>query len=241
MPAQKLVARRAATNIVTSSYWAQRVRSWGGHALVMYDAFLDLPDGEAYAVGPGYNVAFLSTFADDEPLEAVLEAAALLPDVHFYVTGDLSKAPAKTLQSASSNVTFTGFLDPNGAYLGLLRAVDAALVLTTRDHTLQLAGCEAVAVGKPLVTSDFEYLRTLFEHGTVFVEPLPWSIRDGIVDVMDRHDELAEGRASCEEKGATSGTRASRTSTSSVFGDRGRKPEVELIESSTRQIAGGRT
>ena len=73
----------------------------------------------------------------------------------------------------------------------MLRAVDAALVLTTRDHTLQLAGCEAVALGKPLVTSDFAYLRALFEYGAVFVKPLPWSIRDGIVELMARREELA--------------------------------------------------
>ena len=191
LPVQKFIARRAVTNIVTDEHWAQLVRSWGGHALVMYDAFLDLPDGEAFIVGHAFNVAFLSTFAPDEPLESVLEAAALLPDVHFYVTGDRSKAPATVLSTAPPNVTFTGFLDPNGAYLGLLRAVDAALVLTTRDHTLQLAGCEAVAVGTPLVTSDFDYLRVLFECGAVFVEPLPWSIRDGIVEMMARREELA--------------------------------------------------
>jgi glycosyltransferase involved in cell wall biosynthesis len=191
LPAHRFVARRAATNIVTDEHWAQLVRSWGGHALVMYDAFLDLPAGEPFVVSNDFNVAFLSTFAPDEPLDSVLEAAAMLPDVHFYVTGDLSKAPADALRSAPPNVTFTGFLDPNGTYLGLLRAVDAALVLTTRDHTLQLAGCEAVALGKPLVTSDFAYLRALFEYGAVFVKPLPWSIRDGIVELMARREELA--------------------------------------------------
>jgi glycosyltransferase involved in cell wall biosynthesis len=192
LPLQKLIARRAALNIVTDEHWARVVRSWGGRALVMYDAFLDLPAGEPFPVGQGVNVAYLSTFAADEPLEPVLEAAALLPEVRFYVTGDTSKAPVRAIRTAPPNVTFTGFLDPNGRYLGLLRAVDVAVVLTTRDHTLQLAGCEAIAVGKPLVTSDFAYLRALFEQGAVFVEPRPWSIRDGIAEVLARHDGLAQ-------------------------------------------------
>jgi glycosyltransferase involved in cell wall biosynthesis len=200
LPVQKFVARQAAANIVTDEYWAQLVRSWGGHAIVMYDAFLDLPPGEPYAVSRAQNVAFLGTFAPDEPIAEVLEAAALLPDVTFYVTGDTAKANAKLLAGASPNVTFTGFLDSNGAYLGLLRAVDAAVVLTTRDHTLQLAGCEAIAVGTPLVTSDFAYLRELFDQGAAFVRPSVWSIRDGIAEALERHDELADAAVELRNK-----------------------------------------
>lgn len=191
LPAQKLVAREATANIVTDEFWAQLIRSWGGPAIVMYDAFLDLPRGEPFAVRSGVNVAFLGTFAPDEPIDEFLEAAALLPDVNFYVTGNTNAAKKTTLESAPPNVSFTGFLDPDGAYLGLLRAVDVAVVLTTRDHTLQLAGCEAIAVGTPLVTSDFEYLRVLFEQGAVFVMPQAWSIRDGIVDAIERRAQLA--------------------------------------------------
>jgi glycosyltransferase involved in cell wall biosynthesis len=191
LPAHKLVARAAAANIVTDDHWAQTVRSWGGHSIVMYDAFLDLPAGQPFAVGSRSNVAFVGTFAPDEPIEELLEAAALLPEADFYVTGDTARADKAVLDNASPNVTFTGFLDPNGAYLGLLRAVDVVVVLTTRDHTLQLAGCEAIAVGKPLVTSDFAYLRRLFEQGAVFVAPDAWSIRDGIADAIARGAELA--------------------------------------------------
>lgn len=189
-PLQRRVARRAAANIVTNEHWADVVRSWGGHALVMYDAFLDLPDGEPYTVADGRSVAFACTFADDEPVGQVLEAAARLPDVHFYVTGDTSKADPELVAAASANVTFTGFLDPNGQYLGLLRAVDAVIVLTTRDFTLQLAGCEAVALGKPLITSDWPYLRDLFAHGAVFVEPTAASIRRGVEETLARLEEL---------------------------------------------------
>jgi glycosyltransferase involved in cell wall biosynthesis len=190
LPLQKVVVRRAATNIVTNEHWAAVVRSWGGHALVMYDAFLDLPGGEPFAVGAGPNVAFAGTFAEDEPLAAVLAAAEDLPDVHFYVTGDTRRAPAAALAGAAPNVTFTGFLDVNGAYLGLLRAVDVVVVLTTRDHTLQLAGCEAVAVGAPLVTSDWDYLRRLFETSAVYVAPTADSIRDGVTEALRRRAEL---------------------------------------------------
>jgi glycosyltransferase involved in cell wall biosynthesis len=194
-PFQKLVVRRAVTNIVTDGHWGDVVRSWGGrrspaHALVMHDAFLDLPDGKPFALGPGRAVAFAGTFADDEPLDAVLGAARLVPDVHFYITGDTAKAPPALVAQAPSNVTFTGFLDVNGEYLGLLRTVDAVMVLTTRDHTLQLAGCEAIAVGTPLITSDWPYLRELFSTAAVYVTPTAASIRTGVVEAMGRLPDL---------------------------------------------------
>jgi glycosyltransferase involved in cell wall biosynthesis len=194
-PFQKVVMRRAVTNIVTDGHWADVVRSWAGrrspaHALVMHDAFLDLPEGRAFAVGPGRSVAFAGTFAADEPLDAVLHAARLLPEIGFYVTGDTTKVSPAVVAQAPPNVTFTGFLDVNGEYLGLLRAVDAVMVLTTRDHTLQLAGCEAIAVGKPLITSDWPYLRGLFSTAAVYVAPTAEGVRDGVVEAMQRLGEL---------------------------------------------------
>ncbi|MCK4897262.1 MAG: hypothetical protein KAS38_00685, partial [Anaerolineales bacterium] len=91
---QKFIARRAVTNIVTNQHWANVVRSWGAHALIMIDPFLDLPQGETFSVEPGFNVAFVCIFAPDEPVEDVLRAAAQLPEVHFYITGDTNRKPA---------------------------------------------------------------------------------------------------------------------------------------------------
>lgn len=193
LPLQKFLARRAVTNIVTNQHWADVVRSWGAHALVMFDPFLDLPETQPFAIEPGarFNVAFIGTFAPDEPLEEVLQAAAALPDVHFYITGDKRKRSAAFFEAAPANVTFTGFLDPYRHYPGLLRAVDAVMVLTTRDHTLQLAGCEAVAVGKPLITSDWPYLREVFAKGTIYVSNSAESIHLGILEAQQRQAELA--------------------------------------------------
>lgn len=191
LPVQKLLARRAATNLVTSEHWAALVRSWGAHAIVMLDPFLDLPEGVPYPVGPAFNLAVVSTFAPDEPTEAILRAAALLPQVHFYITGNPQKLPNNLRALAPANVTFTGFLDPYREYPGLLRAADAVMVLTTRDHTLQLGGCEAVAVGKPLITSDWPYLREAFAAGTVYVSASPERISDGVLELQGRYAELA--------------------------------------------------
>ncbi len=189
-PIQKRLARQAAANIVTNQHWADIIRSWKAPALVMGDPFADLPPGEQFPVASGSTtLAFIQTFAPDEPLDAVLEAAAGLPDVHLYVTGDTSRKPTSFFEGKPGNVTYTGFL-PDSQYTGLLRAVDAILVLTTRDHTLQLGGCEAVSAGRPLIVSDWPFLRQFFSKGAVYVENSPESICQGICEMQRRKAQL---------------------------------------------------
>ncbi|HEY3671117.1 MAG TPA: glycosyltransferase family 4 protein [Acidimicrobiia bacterium] len=195
---QRWVVRGAATNVVTSEHWAEVVHEWGGDTLVMSDAFRELPPGREATLTPGPNVAFVGTFAFDEPLDVLLDAAASLPAVQFHVTGDTRVADPAVLAGAPPNVTFTGFR-PYDEYLGLLRAVDAVIALTTRDHTLQGAGCEAISLGTPLVTSDWPYLREVFE-GMVFVAAEPDAVRAGIVEVLDRRGELAAAAAALRER-----------------------------------------
>ena len=90
-----------------------------------------------------------------------------------------------------ANVTCTGFL-PDSQYIGLLRAVDAIMVLTTRDYTLQLGGCEAVSVGQPLITSDWPFLRSFFSQGTIHVSNSGDRIREGILRVKEKRRKLQE-------------------------------------------------
>ena len=189
LPIQRYLARRAATNIVTNQHWADIVLSWGAQPSVMVDPFLELPQGAAFDVGKKFSVGFVSTFAPDEPLDAVVKTAMLLPEIQFYITGDHRRVAEGFLESLPVNVTCTGFL-PNEQYIGLLRAVDAVMVLTTRDHTLQLGGCEAISVGKPLITSDWAFLREIFSRGTVYVSNSAESIRDGVLLMRERCTEL---------------------------------------------------
>jgi glycosyltransferase involved in cell wall biosynthesis len=189
LPIQKFLARHAITNLVTNQHWADMVHSWSAEVSILIDPLPTLPEGQDFVVGPGFNVVFINTFADDEPIEAVLGAAAQLPDVCFYITGDTERKPASFFVDVPSNVTFTGFL-PEAQYSGLLRAGQAVMALTTRDHTLQGGGFEAVSLGKPLITSDWPYLQELFPKGTVYVANSADGIRDGIWVMRRRHKDL---------------------------------------------------
>jgi glycosyltransferase involved in cell wall biosynthesis len=187
LPLQKYLARRAVTNIVTNHHWVNIVvQSWGASALIMGDPFLPLPPGKPFRVSSNFNIVFISTFAPDEPLDAVLEAARRLPQVHIYITGNANRQPRTFFDTLPVNVTCTGFL-PDSHYVGLLRAVDAVMVLTTRNHTLQLGGCEAVSVGQPLITSDWPFLREFFSKGAIHVDNTPEAISAGIQAVRQKH------------------------------------------------------
>lgn len=195
LPVQKVLARKAASNIVVNRHWADIVRSWGGHTTIMVDPFGELPEGREVKLDKGFNLVYVNTFAPDEPLDAVLGAASGLPDVFFHITGDLRLASARHLEGIPPNVNFTGFL-PEDVYVGLLRAADAVMALSTWDFTLQSGGCEAVSVGKPLITSDWPYLKSVFSGGSVFVPNTAEGIGGGIREMQKNIESYQEGMVS---------------------------------------------
>ena len=174
----RFVARRAAVTIVTNEHWAGIVGGWGGRALVIRS----LPSEHAAGTPPPMsgmtNVAVVNTWAADEPLGAVLEAAANLPEVDFHVTGRSDRV-AGLPGPIPGNVHFTGFLD-EAAYHGLLGAADAVICLTTRNHTMQNGASEAMSHGTPVITSDWPLLRDYFDEGTVHVDNSPAGIAAGV-------------------------------------------------------------
>jgi glycosyltransferase involved in cell wall biosynthesis len=130
------------------------------------------------------NVLVISSFSDDEPLAEVMQAATLLdiPDVRLYVSGNPSRSPVDWASLAPENVVLTGYLSASD-YVNLLFAVDAVMVLTTADHTM-LCGCyEAMAAGKPLITSDKPVLVDYF-RGAEFVAADAASILAGLQRVL---------------------------------------------------------
>ncbi len=191
LPVQKFLARWAKLNIVTNKRWQTLIESWGGEAMILDDVPAQFPAGVPYPVHGKANIAVISSFAPDEPLETIVTAASALAEVHFYITGDSKRATKTLLAKTPGNVTYTGFL-PDDDYFGLLRSVDAVMVLTTRNHTNQRGGCEAVWLGQPLITSDWPVLRYLFHLGTVHVPNTIEGIQAGVLTVLENGPKLAQ-------------------------------------------------
>ncbi len=169
LPLQKRLVSAAALNLVTTNHWVSIIESWGGKAKILEDALPTFPPVPPLQLPSGVNVVMINTYADDEPLDEVIQASRSLPLVQFHITGNKDKLEKSVEDSAPSNVHFTGFL-PDDQYIGLLKTADAIMALTTRDNTLQGGGFEAVSLGRPLITSNWPLLRQLFQQGTLYVD-----------------------------------------------------------------------
>lgn len=186
------LARRALVTIVTNEHFAEMIRGWGAHALVIRDIPTTFPEDGEYPLEGDFNVTVVNTFSTDEPLEQVLEAAQALENVQFYVTGRVGRADPKFLEMAPRNVIFTDFLSTE-QYYALLRGSHAVMCLTTRDNTMQRGACEALSLGRPIITSDWSLLREYFNLGTVHVDNTATGIRNGIQEMVSCYEKYTAG------------------------------------------------
>ena len=182
MPLTRWVFRRADAVIVTSGHLADLVESWGARAVVIGTVAVRFGEGTAPSDCAGARVVVVNTFSVDEPVDEVIEAARMLHDSSFFVTGDMRHARREWIERKPANLEYTGFVSEK-EYAGLLRAADVVVVLTTHDHTMQRGAYEAMALDKPLVTSEWQLLRDTFSRGTIHVQNDADAIAAGIARV----------------------------------------------------------
>jgi glycosyltransferase involved in cell wall biosynthesis len=191
LPIHAFLSRRALATIVTNEHLKAKVDSWNARSFIIADIPTAFPQSKPFPVDGKFNMVVINSFSPDEPLQEVLEAAATLPEVKFYVTGNPLRAKKSLFENKPDNVKFTGFL-PDQEYLGLLRAAQAVMTLTTDNHTMQRGACEAVWLGKPIITSDWPILRAYFHKGTIHVDNSASSIREAIVKMQKDRKQLED-------------------------------------------------
>lgn len=189
---KRFLAKRAVATIVTNEHLEQMVTNLGGTALILRDVPTTFTVQNRYPINGKFSVALINTFSKDEPLSEALEAAAGLPDVQFYITGKISNKAQDLVDQAPANVHFTGFL-PDQEYYSLLKTAQAVMCLTTRNHTMQRGACEALSLGKPIITSDWPILRQYFNKGTVHVDNTATGIRQGIWQMKENLNSFEVG------------------------------------------------
>jgi glycosyltransferase involved in cell wall biosynthesis len=121
---------------------------------------------------------------------AVIEAARLVPDVEFRLTGDERRVPVAVRQRAPDNAIFTGWLDYT-KFLGELLAADVVAVFSTDPHIMNRAAFEAVGLERPLVLSDLPGLRSRFGPAALFSPNDPRAMADAVLLALGRQEELA--------------------------------------------------
>lgn len=196
----KLIQKGADLTLVTNERLAEVVRRNGGVPFVLQDRLPVFPDAAATALRGKYKIVCISTYAKDEPYQAVIEAArGLSPDYVVYFTGNDKRLSPEVVRHLPSNVILTGYLSEE-AYIGLLKGCDVVVDLTSLEDCLVCGAYEAVALGKPLVLTDTTALRDYFYKGSVYTQNHPEEIRGAIrTAVMNRENLSAEIRALKEE------------------------------------------
>lgn len=189
MPLHHFLSRRAICTIVTNDHLKELVESRGATAFVLADVPTEF-QYRPYPLDGKFNIAMVSSFSYDEPRKIVFKVARRLPDVQFHITGSLDLANPTELAEAPQNVHFTGFL-PFEDYYGLLASANAVMVLTTEDHTLQWGACEAASLGRPIILSNWPFLASYFNKGTVHVDNTAESIHQGIMQLQHEWERFS--------------------------------------------------
>lgn len=206
-----LLRRRPAAVVTSSSpslFLRAAVRAYAGvtHATVVMDdegltdgtraREVDLVD----AAPPGWTVepartlsgrprvVVLGSFAPEEPIQAVMEAARLLPSVEVWVTGEPRDCPSWITETAPPNVTCVG--SPQGSHHPrIIAAADVVLTLSTKREPIMRPAFEATYAGRPLVVSDLPGLRWVLPHA-VHVANDAASIAAAVRSALDNHAVL---------------------------------------------------
>jgi glycosyltransferase involved in cell wall biosynthesis len=184
------LAPRVAACIVTTPDLGAQIERWGGRPLVVHEAPMPW-SGEMrpHDCSEERRVLFVCTFAPDEPVMEMLEAARQLPDVAFQFTGDTRRLPLEARRAAPDNVEWVGYLGTS-RYVAALSAADVVVTLTKRAESVARSAHEAVDALRPVVLSDWPHMRELFPYA-VFVENAPAEIAAGIEDALRRCGKLS--------------------------------------------------
>lgn len=188
------IFRRARVVTHNTEEETELARSLGAHALWVPD---DLPGaGEAAPVSrfSRPTIVVAGSFDANEPVEAVLEAAAQLPQAEFRLTGDPARLAPGVRSGAPDNVVFTGYL-PYARFLAELAAADVVAVFTIDDaditYRLNRASFEAVGLGRPLVLFDLPGNQKHFGEAAMLAAPEPASMAATLRLALEHSEDLA--------------------------------------------------
>jgi glycosyltransferase involved in cell wall biosynthesis len=185
--------RRASITIVTNDALAKTVCDAGGRPHVLPDR---LPEAPTAPLPPRdsptpFSVLVIATYAPDEPIDQILEAAKELgTDYQFHFTGNYLKLPESKRTQLPSNVALTGFL-PEQQYWTLMRDCDVVLDLTLMEDCLVCGAYEALSLHKPMILSESTAARNLFGGACLLTKPNPESIAGAIRAARSMYTELS--------------------------------------------------
>jgi glycosyltransferase involved in cell wall biosynthesis len=141
------------------------------------------------------QILVVCSFANDEPVNVIIDSIINLPNYVFVITADLNKLQDQQRQSLCQlkNVKLTGFL-PTQEYQDILCSSLAALVLTTREATQPSGACEALSSDTQLIVSDTSLTKKLFGEWGIFVDNSVESIIEAVESLQMGNLDLSTYR-----------------------------------------------
>jgi hypothetical protein len=200
-PLQRFLSRFAVINVVDQERFKQLFETWGAKAVALESPPKHVPPNVSSPVDPSYfDIIVVNTFAEDEPVTPILEAAMQLPPtVRFFITGDTARARPEVIANPPPNVTFTGYLWRE-EYWKRVNSSRVVMALTTYPYSLLQAAHEGLVLKKPLVLSNQPALTEYFPKGAVFVENTAASIVAGVKAAQEKEAQLSKELAALSEE-----------------------------------------
>jgi len=199
LPLYRFLAKQALTNMLHNNPQAHEVASWGAPSMVLEPGPIQTTIDRVYPFRLGFNVVIISSYDQDEPIFEVIEATRQLPDINFYITGSLQRAPQVITKHIPANVVLTDFLARKD-FLALLKGCDVAVCLTTANNTHQWGALEALEFERPIITSDWPVLRDYFSNGTLHVDNTTISLVTAIEQMRGDHSYYLKGIKNLRKK-----------------------------------------
>lgn len=183
------IHKTADLNIVTNEKLGNIVHYNGGKHFVLPDRLPFVENVNRINLKGKFNYLFICTFAKDEPVANFLIASSRLDNSDcVYITGDYKKWK-NDIYNLNTNIIFTGYLSDND-YWNYLYSVDCVIDLTMIEDCIVCGAYEALSLGKPMLLTDSEVLRSTFSMGAIFTNNDTHSLEKNLAIIKQQIDAL---------------------------------------------------
>lgn len=194
--AKRKALQRCAAVLVTNPENARYAyEQLGAQASVLPDPLPESPGPGARLrdlLGDPPDVAFICSFAADEPISLMIETARhLRGEARIVFTGHPGGVRSSDRKAIERVARFTGFL-PDDAYWELLRSTTCIVVLSDEPACLPCGAYESIAVGKRPIIADDTSARELFGDLAVYAPLKTQALTGAIRRLLEERSKPTE-------------------------------------------------